>query len=98
MSELIIERVIIDRSQTQLKEFFNSQVDPVVVCSLNTTNITMLSESSSNLLEPDEIVVCNHAARKMLALSSDDTKLSIKEMAGAATPLFQTKRLVQQGD
>jgi hypothetical protein len=31
-SELVIERVLLDRSQTRLKEFLNNSTDPTIVC------------------------------------------------------------------
>ena len=67
-SELIIERVLLDRGQTRLKEFLNSSVDPIVVCSVNNIKQENLDDSEVKLLEPEEIVVCNDAAKRILEL------------------------------
>ena len=97
-SELIIERVHLDRGQTRLKEFFNSSVDPVVVCSVNQIKQDNPDDSKIKLLEPEEIVVCNDAARKILQLSNDETNLCLRELAAATSPLFQTKGPPQSGE
>jgi len=96
--ELIIERVHLDRGQTRLKEFFNSLVDPVVVCSVNQIKQENLDDSKIKLLEPEEIVVCNDAAKKILQLSNDETNLRLRELAAATSPLFQTNGPPQSGE
>lgn len=67
-SELVIERVLIDRGQTRLKEFFNSSVDPIVVCSVKTVLQEVPDASQAAEVEPEDILVCNDAAKLMLKL------------------------------
>ena len=97
-SELIIERVLLDRGQTRLKEFLNSSVDPIVVCSVNNIKQENLDDSEIKLLEPEEIVVCNDAAKKLLQLSNDETNFRLRELAAATSPMFRTNGPLQSGE
>lgn len=88
-SELVIERVLIDRGQTRLKEFFNSSVDPIVVCSVKAPSQESADTSSVNQIEPEEILVCNDAAKQMLKLAQEEDNFKLREMAAATFPLFR---------
>jgi hypothetical protein len=64
------------------------------VCSVNAVEKEKLESTGTGLLEPDEIVVCNDAAKKMLSLTDANENLRLQEMAAANAPLFQKKRLL----
>jgi len=100
-SELVIERVLLGRSQTKLKEFLNDSLDPTIVCAASEEN---LPESVSHDVLPlvtsryFDLVIVNKAASDVLKMSSDDQEQKLNKIPLAMAPIFRLKNPVNDTD
>lgn len=97
-SELVIERVLLDRGQTRLKEFLNDSIDPTVVCSVS--ELTALNDSAtdgaiSNILRKlSQLVLFNEAALEILDLKQAETERDLEKIEIANLPIFRVKKKI----